>query len=287
LLVTYLRGILALAGFALLISATVPLQWLAIRFNSSLQRKLPLFFCRLTCGLLGIRPRFHGRMAGASPRMIVSNHVSWTDVLVLGCRQAPLRFVAKSEVANWPLFGAIARLTGTIFVERQRRRSILRVNAALAERLAADEDVVVFAEATTGNGSRLNRFNAPHFAALRDFLAARPEKAHATVTPVGIAYMRRHGLPLGRLGRSEVAWYGDTELLPHLWTLVTRGGVDCEVTYGAPIRFDRRSDRKLVARETEAAVRRLVSLNLTGRLDQPKTAACPEPAVLVPELKAV
>jgi 1-acyl-sn-glycerol-3-phosphate acyltransferase len=219
--------------------------------------------------------------------MIVPNHVSWTDVLVLGCRQAPLRFVAKSEVANWPLFGAIARLTGTIFVERQRRRSILHVNAALAERLAADEDVVVFAEATTGNGSRLNRFNAPHFAALRDFLIARPEKPHATVTPVGIAYMRRHGLPLGRLGRSAVAWYGDTELLPHLWTLVTRGGVDCEVTYGAPIRFDRRSDRKIVARETEAAVRRLVSLNLTGRLDQPQAAASPEPAALAPELEAV
>jgi 1-acyl-sn-glycerol-3-phosphate acyltransferase len=92
--VTYLRGILALAGFALLVLVTVPLQWLAIRFNSPLQRKLPLLFCRLTCGLLGIRPRFHGRMAGRSPRMIVPNHVSWTDVLVLGCRQAPLRFVA-------------------------------------------------------------------------------------------------------------------------------------------------------------------------------------------------
>jgi 1-acyl-sn-glycerol-3-phosphate acyltransferase len=285
--VTYFRGILALAGFALLVLFAVPLQWLALRCDWPLQRRLPLLFCRLTCRLLGIRPQFHGRTCGRSPRMIAPNHVSWTDVLVLGCRQAPLRFVAKSEVAGWPLFGVIARLTGTIFVERQRRRSVLRVNAALSERLAGGEDVVVFAEATTGDGSRLKRFNAPHFAALRDFLRAQPQEPYATVTPVGLAYARRHGLPLGRLGRSEVAWYGDTALVPHLWMLVTRGGVDCEVTYGAPIRFERGNDRKAVARQTEAAVRRLVNLSLAGRSAQAGDVAAPEAGALVPELKAV
>jgi 1-acyl-sn-glycerol-3-phosphate acyltransferase len=218
--------------------------------------------------------------------MIVPNHVSWTDVLVLGCRQAPLRFVAKSEVAGWPVLGAIARLSGTIFVERTRPRSILRVNAALSQRLAAGEDVVIFAEATTGDGSRLKRFNAPHFAALRDFLAARPQERSVEVMPVGIAYVRRDGVPLGRLGRSEVAWYGDTELIPHLWSLITRGGIDCEVTYGAPIRFDRTSDRKAVARETEQAVRRLVNPHLAGRLYETKEARLPGPALL-PLLRAV
>src|SRR3954465_6555223 len=203
---TYVRGILVPARCALLVLFAAPLQWLALRCNSPLQRRLPLLFCRLTCRLLGIRPRFRGRPGGRSPRMIVPNHVSWTDVLVLGCREAPLRFVAKSEVAGWPLFGPIARLTGAFFVGRRCRRSILRVNAALSERLAAGEDVVVFAEATTGDGSRLRRFNAPHFAALRDFLIAYSEEPHATVTPVGIAYTRRHGVPLGRRGRSEVAW---------------------------------------------------------------------------------
>ena len=281
---THLRGAVALVALALLIVVTVPLQWLAIRCNWPLQRKLPLLFCRLACRLLGIRPRFYGRLAGRSPRMIVPNHVSWTDVLVLGCREVPLRFVAKSEVAGWPIFGAIARLTGTIFVERRRPRSILQVNRALSEHLVQGEDVVVFAEATTGDGNRLERFNAPHFAALRDFLAARPEERHVPVTPVGLAYIRRHGLPLGRLGRSKVAWYGDTELLPHVWALLCQGGIDCEVTYGAPIRFERTSDRKAVARETEAAVRRLVSRSLAGRRgEDPETIAEPQ---LMPELKA-
>lgn len=281
----HLRGAVALAGLGFLILLIVPLQWLAIRCNSPLQRKLPLHFCRLTCRLLGIRPRFHGRLAGPSPRMIVPNHVSWTDVLVLGCREAPLRFVAKSEVAGWPIFGAIARLTGTIFVERRRPRSILRVNRALSGCMLQGEDVVVFAEATTGNGNRLERFNAPHFAALRDFLAAQPEERHVPVTPVGLAYVRRHGLPLGRLGRSEVAWYGDTELLPHVWALLCQGGIHCEVTYGAPIPFQRTSDRKAVARQTEVAVRRLVGRSLAGR--QGENAETIPAQQLVPELKAI
>jgi 1-acyl-sn-glycerol-3-phosphate acyltransferase len=273
----YLRGALALTGFALLILVSVPLQWLAIRCNSPLQRRVPLLFCRATCRLFGIRPCFHGRIAGPSPRIIVPNHVSWTDVLVLGCRQAPLRFVAKSEVAGWPLFGAIARLTGTIFVERQRRRSILGVNAALAERLQAGEDVVIFAEATTTDGNRLKRFNAPHFAAAKDFLRACPEALQVDVAPVAITYGRRHGLPLGRLGRAEVAWYGDTGLIPHLWDLVTRRGVDCDVTYDAPIRFERTSDRKVVARRAEAAVRSLVSRRLAGRVVEAEPLAQPRP----------
>ncbi|MEA2840140.1 MAG: lyso-ornithine lipid O-acyltransferase [Methylobacteriaceae bacterium] len=282
----YLRGILALAGFALLVVVVVPLQWLAMGCGWHLQNRLPLLFCRVTCRLLGIRPRFHGRIAGPSPRMIVPNHVSWTDVLVLGCVQAPLRFVAKSEVAGWPFFGAIARLTGTIFVERQRPRSILRVNAALSECLARGDDVVLFAEATTGDGNRLKHFNAPHFAAARDFLRVRPEAGYLDIAPVGIAYTRRNGLPLGRLGRSDVAWYGDTDLLPHLWALVSRGGIDCEVTYGAPIRFERTSDRKAVARQTEIAVRRLLSPRLAGRPDKAE-ALLPEFAPLLPVLKAV
>jgi 1-acyl-sn-glycerol-3-phosphate acyltransferase len=283
---THLRGGLALAGLALLVALTVPLQWLAIRCDWPLQRKVPLLFCRVACRLLGIRPRFRGRIADRSPQMIVPNHVSWTDVLVLGCRQAPLRFVAKSEVAHWPLLGAIARLTGAVFLERRRPRSILRVNNALSRYLAQGDDVVVFAEATTGDGNRLERFNAPHFAALRDFLAERPVARHVLVTPVALAYVRRHGLPLGRRDRSQVAWYGDTELLPHIWALLCQGGIDCEVTFGAPIRFERTSDRKAVARKAEAAVRRLASRSLAGRVGEQADALLAEPQLL-PELKAL
>jgi hypothetical protein len=73
--------------------------------------------------------------------------------------------------------------------------------------------------------------------------------------------------------------------LPHVWALLCRGGIDCEVTYGAPIRFERISDRKAVARQTEAAVRRLVGRSLAGRLSEDGDAPFPEPQ-LVPELEA-
>jgi 1-acyl-sn-glycerol-3-phosphate acyltransferase len=278
----YLRAALLLLALGLVIIACVPLQWLAVWRKWGLRTRLPRLFCRVVCRLLGIRPRFHGRLTGRSPRMIVPNHVSWTDVLVLGCRHAPLRFIAKSEVADWPLFGAIARLTGTIFVERTRPRSILRVNAALCERLAEGENVVIFAEATTSDGNRLRRFNAPHFAAARDLLRGRPQAGSVDIIPVGIAYPRRHGVPLGRLGRSQVAWYGDTELWPHLFDLVCRGGIDCEVTFGAPIRFQRESDRKAVARQTEAAVRRLLRDGTARQWEAGPAPASERPSSLEP-----
>jgi 1-acyl-sn-glycerol-3-phosphate acyltransferase len=283
----YLRGALLLIALALVIIICVPLQWLAVRRNWRCRTRLPRLFCRIVCRLLGIRPGFHGRLMGRSPRIIVPNHVSWTDVLVLGCRQAPLRFVAKSEVADWPLFGAIARLTGTMFVERQRPRSILRVNASLCERLAEGEDVVIFAEATTSDGNRLRRFNAPHFAAASAFLRSRPEAGYVDIIPVGIALPRRHGVALGRLGRSRVAWYGDTELWPHLWDLVCHGGIDCEVTFGAPIRFHRDSDRKAVARQAEAAVRRLLKQRAAGRREGNPAAAPGRTPPLEPWLSPV
>ena len=116
---TAVRAGLLLLTLGVVIMVCVPLQWVAVRQNWRLRTMLPRLFCRIVCRLLGIRTRFRGRLTGRSPRIVVPNHVSWTDVLVLGCRQAPLRFVAKSEVAGWPLLGTIARLTESLDRLRQ------------------------------------------------------------------------------------------------------------------------------------------------------------------------
>jgi 1-acyl-sn-glycerol-3-phosphate acyltransferase len=107
-----------------------------------------------------------------------------------------------------------------------------------------------------------------------------------SVVPVGIAYVRRDGMPLGRLGRAEVAWYGDMEFLPHFWKLLRHGGIDCEVRYGAPIRFGRTSERKAVASHTEAAVRRLLSREFVGQ-PQPEEVSLPNSGPFLPEMTVV
>ena len=231
-----------------------PLQFLARRGGWPLARALPVFFSRCLCRALRIRVRSTGAGSAPLPRLIVANHVSWTDILVLGTCE-PLCFLAKSEVASWPVFGTLARLANTVFVDRLRTRGIPLVNAEMAQRLHAGESVVLFAEATTSDGTRVKRFHSSHFAAARDLMRKHDIYDYVMIQPVALAYVRRNGLPLGRAGRAGLAWYGDMTLLPHLWTLLRGGPIDCEIIFAAPLMYKRGANRKHVALLSELAVR--------------------------------
>lgn len=210
--------------------------------------------CRAACRALGIAVEPEGSFPSGAPILLVANHISWTDVLALGSL-SPVVFVARHDLATWPVLGLLARAYGTLFVNRDRRRLIPQVNQAIAEKLEASEIVALFPEATTGDGSRLKKFHSSHLAAARDLLARRDDIRVVLVAPVSIAYTSQTGLPLGRNGRAAVAWYGDTEFAPHLLDLVRSGRTRCKVRFLAPIPFERGADRKVVARDAAAAIR--------------------------------
>ncbi len=257
----YIRAVLlflSLLGFYFL---GVPLQRLARRRGWTLSRLIPPFFARTTCALLGLRIRFEGVELGAKPRMIVSNHVSWSDILVFASRETPC-FVAKSEVADWPLLGAFARVQDTIFVRRDIRTDVPRVNAAMARKMMAGEDVLLFGEGTSSDGEGVLCFKPSHFAAARDVLRLFPEQAAVTIQPAAIAYTHARGQKLDALGRRRLAWFGDAELAPHIWLLLKSAPVDCVVRFGPPLAFDAESDRKAVALETERRVRELAEAQI-------------------------
>jgi lyso-ornithine lipid O-acyltransferase len=245
-------------GFVTAMTATVlfavPVQWLARRNGWALQHRIQMGFCRMMLAIIGIEVEPHGELPGSSPRLIVANHISWTDVLALASVD-PLVFLAKKEVAGWPVLGLLARLQGTIFVERENRRAIPQVNAALTSALQGGRDVVVFAEGTSSDGTSVLKFNAAHFAMLTDLQASGQPLAVA-LAPVGVAYTekRRRGGPPESV---DVGWYGDMTFLPHLWWLMKRGGALCHILYGPPVEIAGR-DRKTLAAATEASVRSLL-----------------------------
>lgn len=209
--------------------------------------------CRMACRTLGLRVVWEGQPPSERPSLLLSNHVSWTDVLAFGSI-APICFLARHDVANWPALGLLARLFGTLFIERGRLRLIPAVNAQMAARLRAGELVAFFPEATTGDGTRLKRFHAAHVASARDLLRTDPALGAVTVAPATIVYSRRRGLPLGREERARIAWYGDTEFAPHLLELVRDGGAECRISFLPPISYGRSSNRKAVAQSVEAAI---------------------------------
>jgi 1-acyl-sn-glycerol-3-phosphate acyltransferase len=240
-----------------------PLQMLARRYRWRIGRAIPMLFCRCLCSIVNLRPHFHGMPSGM-PRMLAPNHVSWLDIPAIGCFE-PIAFIAKREVAQWPILGWFAKLQGAIFIDRTRRRHIPASNLRIAERLVARQSVVLFAEGTTGDGNRLEKFRTSHFEAAKKALMLDPALTHVTVQPLSIAYVRRNGMPLGRQDRHRIAWYGDMTLLPHLWGMVTGGPIDCDIRFGPPIAVTRAANRKAVGAEAERTVRTITALTLLGR----------------------
>jgi 1-acyl-sn-glycerol-3-phosphate acyltransferase len=247
----YIRALAFLLVLTFTLACAAPLQWLARRCDWPLQHRIQMAFCRIILAIIGVRVVTHGGVAGASPRFVVANHVSWTDILVLASVQ-PLVFLAKKEVASWPVLGLLARLQGTVFVERENRRAIPQVNAALAAVMRRGRDVVVFAEGTSSDGASVLKFNAAHFAMLTELRADRQSPGF-TLAPAGIVYAGEGGEAI------DVGWYGDMTFAPHLWSLMKRGGAVCHLRYGEAVETEGR-DRKTLAAETEARVRQLVQV---------------------------
>jgi len=242
-------------GFLIIVALAVGLLLglLPDRISRSLSNALTCGFCRLACKALGISVEAVGAPPVDGPTLLVSNHISWTDVLALGSL-SPMIFLARHDLAGWPLLGRLARAYGTLFVERGRRRQIPEVNRQMAEQMASAKIVVLFPEGTTGDGTRLQKFNSSHFAAPATLLANHPQTEAVTVAPVALAYTRQGGLPLGRTGRAAIAWYGDTEFVPHLLDLVRGGKTTCRISFLPTRYFDRGTDRKTVARQTALVI---------------------------------
>ena len=196
----------------------------------------------------------------SGPAVLVANHVSWLDVLVLGSVE-PMTFLAKKEIGAPALGGRLARLQGIISVDRGRRRCIPAVNSEMARTMAKGEPVVLFAEATTGDGNRILPFRSSHFEAVRQAAAA----GATAIQPVFLDYSRAVGLSVGRRDRPLFAWYGDMTFTPHFLRFLAIGPTRCDVHYGHPIAVSAEIGRKTLARSAEARVRALAGAARTAK----------------------
>ncbi|MCG6114264.1 MAG: 1-acyl-sn-glycerol-3-phosphate acyltransferase [Mesorhizobium sp.] len=251
-MIGWLRVALALTIFAVGTVVGALLHLIARRTGWIGEQVIPRAWHRMILRLLAIKVQLVGEPSTARPLLIVSNHVSWTDVMVIGS-VADVHFIARGDMAHWPVMGTIGRLRRTVFIERGSRKRSAGQTAEIAEFLQRGDVLVLFAEGTTGDGSTILPFKTSLFAAL--YPGDELERPFATVQPVSVAYLRSHGIPLGRLERTRYAWIGDQTLAPHLFMLLKGGAVDVEVRFGEPIQPDRAGDRKALARQTEAAVR--------------------------------
>lgn len=242
----------------------MPVQMLIVRFFPAHIHHLAHLFHRVVCRVLGVRCTVVGNSPGpASRALIVANHVSWLDISVIGAQQ-PLAFVAKSEIAGWPGIGLLARLQDTIFIDRSRRAATAATTAQMGARLMNGDCVVLFAEGTTGDGTRILPFRSSLLGAVKEALGPAGD-GEIMVQPLAIVYVGRYGIVGGRSERAVLAWYGDTELMPHLLDILNGGPIDVRLVWGEPIRMGREHSRKDTTRLAEAAIRKATAEQLTGR----------------------
>lgn len=228
----FCRALLAMHMFAILAGL-----WLI--FPRTLGRKFPFIaFSALLWGF-GIRVGRCGTFSKEGD-LFVSNHVSWTDIPVLGVT-IDAGFVAKSDIRKWPFLGRLTERYGCLFVAREQRATA-RVQADALKALLTQRDIILFPEGTTGNGQQLLPF--------RSSLIGAVANGRSRIVPITLAYWWANGAPLGAKGWDMFAWVGDTDLLTHAMRLALAPAIYVEVIIGDPIESHCRKQLALDAHNT-------------------------------------
>ena len=258
------RRILRLVLYLCWTVTMMPVQIAGLLLRQSWVATFPVFYHRWSCRILGLRVRRIGRPIADRPVLFASNHISYLDIEVLGSL-IPGSFVAKSEVAHWPLFGWLAKLQRSVFVDRQVRSTAAQRDA-IASRLAAKDALILFPEGTSGDGNRVLPFKSALFS------VAEIGTGPLVVQPVSIAYTRLDSMPIGRGLRPLFAWYGAMPMPSHLWQVLGLGTVEIVVEFHPATSLADRGSRKALAQYCYERVSGGMANALAGRR-QPRPEA--------------
>ena len=230
--------VLTLAVYLCLL-VSKPVGWLSRPAGLSLENTWVRTWARGSAWVMGLRIRASGPPP-KPPFFLVVNHLSYVDIVVLATKVHG-RFLAKSEIARWPITGFLASSVGTLFVERARPRDLTRLLPMIQGRLGSGAGVIVFPEGTSTHGERVERFKPSLF-----------EVAVRTECPVYTAALGYSTPPPSPPAHLSVCWWGEMTFLPHFFRLLMLPGIDATVAFGPePIRAD---DRKALAGLAQRAV---------------------------------
>ncbi|MGA7341002.1 MAG: lysophospholipid acyltransferase family protein [Terracidiphilus sp.] len=187
--------------------------------------------------LAGLDIRFTVEGRPPARGLVVSNHLSYLDILILSAAM-PCSFVSKIEVRRWPYFGKAARAGATIFLDRTSHASTEASAQEIARRLAFPVPILLFPEGTSTDGSRLLRFHA------RLFQPAT--QARAPITAAALRYVLENGVD-----ERQLCWFGNAPFLPHLFKVLGVAGFTADIHFGPPQIY---TDPRIAAAETHAEV---------------------------------
>lgn len=203
------------------------------------------FGYRVICAIIDISISVDGEVAKQRPLLLVSNHISYLDIMILGAK-TPAHFIPKSEMAKWPVISTICRLLDCIFIERTPGK-IKESRGKIHDALAKGEVLSLFPEGTTGDGRHLLPFKSSLFSIAEDRINTEEGGQELFIQPAIISYTSIGALPIDSTQWPDIAWYGDMVLVPHVWKLLQLGRINAKITFLPEVTLSQFGSRKELA----------------------------------------
>ena len=231
---------LRLIIFLLLTLALLPFQFIIVFFIKNYAYIIPYFYHKICLRIFGIKIKTFGKVSINSPILLISNHASYLDIIILGSL-FKTSFIAKKEIATWPLFGILAKLQNTIFIDR-RVSSLKSQENKIIEHLNKKKNLVIFPEGTSSDGNKVLPFKSSLFNIFEKNLNSK-----ILVQTITIIYKKINGIPMNRTERKNITWHSNMDLIPNIFNVLKKLSIEVEIIFNDEFLPSKEYDRKKLA----------------------------------------
>ena len=258
----FISLISSLSIIIILILLILPIQIISNLFNLRLRYIAPFYFFKLLNYFMGVNIELdqesinHLRSTNYVGNLYVSNHVSFFDIITIGSL-IKSSFIAKKEVKTMGIFGLLAILNNTFFIDNTKATKSLGYSNEIQKKLLKGQNLILFPEGTTSDGSGIKTFKSSFFeSANSKYICPNSgEEKYIRVQPISLSYLKKSGLPMGTATRREIAWIGDNSSIIELMkNYLMSGSISISIKIHDPVTIEDFGDRKKLSAYCEDAI---------------------------------
>ena len=231
---------LRLIIYLLLTLALLPFQFIIVFFIKNYAYIIPYFYHKICLRIFGIKIKTFGKVSINFPILLISNHASYLDIIILGSL-FKTSFIAKKEISKWPLLGILAKLQNTIFIDR-RVSSLKNQENKIIKHLNEKKNLVIFPEGTSSDGNRVLPFKSSLFNIFEKNLNSK-----ILVQTITIVYKKINGIPMNRIERKNITWHSNMDLIPNIFNVLKKLSIEVEIIFNDEFLPSKEYDRKKLA----------------------------------------
>ena len=244
-----LRLIFILIFLLSIIAFSIPVQVLCNIIGFKLKKIYPLYFYQMIKIVTGIninfnKTKFNKKNTGV---LYIANHVSWFDIICLGTL-LNARFIAKKEVSQMGIFGFLAMLSNTFFIDNENKNKIVEYNYLIQKKLKAGENFIIFPEGTTSDGNCIKNFKSSMLECAFD------NNNEIKIQPISICYSKLNNIPMGIYLRRNIAWVGDTSMVAAMVNFLRSGRITVDIIFHDLMSVNNFKNRKELAAHCEKQI---------------------------------